>query len=377
MIIKKGDKTYVPLRVTFRKSDEARNNKATFVLPISYYDEFHIDDDINIYTSDNQLLTNAYVVNKTLTVDATNPTLVISAFDKESLMFNRNWSEIFTNTEAPIIIGSVLSKVTNDIRGVHLSRVNIKFVGYPRTDGIQVTTTNHPEIEFTIEDIANNTQAYQDYVNLPSSDKFQSISSFGANFKPVYEWVKELSQPKNTGLEKTFVWYLDENNVFRWYRVDSPAETEKYLYVDYQLTKKQDDKVNFIIAYLGNDLNDNPIYIYAYKDYSGTPNVQESIKDWGDIARDLRDAYSDNTAFREAVREKGLARARAYFESETMGRIRGTFTIPKYEHRLGEVLKISHHYGSDSYKVVIKGLSLTYDTKKGPRYTYDFEEVIE
>ena len=377
MIVTKGSKKYPPLKLSFRKSDEAKNNKVNIVLPIDYYDDFDVNDDLYIYTPDGTLLVNTYVVNKTLNITSSTPQLTISAFDKESLMFNRNWSEVFTNTEAPLIIGSVISKVTADIKGVNLTRVNVKFVGYPRTDGIQVTKTNHPEIEFTIEDMEANTAAYQAYTSLGASEKFQTLSSFGGNFKPIYEWVRELSQPKNTGIEKNFIWYLDEDNYFRWYQVDGTVDASKYLYIDYQLTKKQDDKVNFIIAYLGDDLNGNPIYIYSYKEYSGTPNIQESIKDWADIARDLRDQYTDNTAFREAVKEKGLARARAYFETETLGRITGSFTVPTYDYRIGQTLKISHAYGSDSYKVIIKALSLTYDMKKGPRYTYEFEEIIE
>ncbi len=374
-IVHKG-KEYVPIKLSFNKSDKPRNNKLSFAIPIDYYSVFSIDDDVFVYSNDGTLLFNGYVVGVSLDINTANPLLNISAFDKESLMFNRIWSETVTES-APIIIGQVLSKVTNDLEGSRLSRVTIKFVGYPRTDGIQVTTTEHPEIEFTVEDIANNTQAYQDYVNLPSSDKFKRIT-YGAMMKPVYEWVRDLSQDKNTGVNKVFVWYLDENNIFRWYATSSITNPPtEHLFVDYKLETKQEDKVNFIIAYLGDDLNGAPIYIYAYKDYSGTPNIQESIKDWADIARDLKDEYTNNTAFREAVKERGYARARAYFESETLGRISGEFTLYEPKYRIGDILNITHAYGVDAYKIIIKNVNVSFDLKKGEVYTYGFEEVIE
>jgi len=368
--------TYLPIKATYSKSDKPVNNKLTIVLPPEHYKDFSIDDYGYLYTSDDVLLFNGYLVNISLNISSSSPQTVLSFFDKESLMFNRNWSETVTNA-APLIIGSVLSKVTNDLEGSKLSRVTIKYVGYPRTDGIQVTVTNHPEIEFTNEDIANETQAYLDYVNLPAEDKFTSIT-YGAMMKPVFEWVKELSQPQNTKTNNVYVWYLDENDIFRWYATSSiTSPPTEHLYIDYTIESKQESSVNFIIAYLGDDLNGAPIYIYKYKEYSGTPNIQESIKDWADIARDLKEEYTDNDAFRAAVEEKGYARARSYFESLTLGKTTGTFALKEPKYRVGDLLQITHAFGNESYHVLIKSVSVSYDIKRGTSYKYEYEEVIQ
>ena len=370
------NRTIVPLTAGFTKSFERSANRLNFIANPQVFYDLNINDTVLVYDDAGTLIYNGFVVKRTLSYSNGMANTQIIAHDKESLLFNRIWSESFSSTESPLILGSIAAKITNDFEGINLTQLNIKYVGYPRTDGIQVTKTEHPEIEFTHDDVINNTAAYQAYVSLPDTEKFKKID-YGGFMKPVFDWFKDLSQPNNTGVQQNFVFFIDENLNLKWYSTSSISNpTTVQLFDNFTITDSQETKVNFIIAYLGKDLNGAPIYTYAYKDYSGAPNIQETIKDWADIARDLKDQYSDNSAFRERVKEIGKDRARSYFETMTLGMIEGNLTEVDYVYRLGDVLNIVMPDKKTSYRVKIKKMTYSWDMQTGEKFKYDFEQDI-
>jgi hypothetical protein len=141
------------------------------------------------------------------------------------------------------------------------------------------------------------------------------ISKTGA---PAYEIIKQLSQPIFTG-ETSQVpnrFHVDKWNSIRWFYPDdtvghviregaTAAETASYFHpvnrtsytvtdtrahsvVSIKMTYAVYDIVNFIIYKAGQDLDNVQIQYFAYKDGTGTPENKDSLRNWEDIARELK-----------------------------------------------------------------------------------------
>jgi len=377
-------------------------NKTKVVFPYSdnIIGKFQANDVVKVYDDDKILFVGLvsdygvkYTVQGTITFELT-------CLDSEYVAFNKVWSEQFDGTHetdrAPFIIGKILSNTAISINGDGSTKVGVKFVGYPRTDGIQVTRpdTNYSYIEFTYDDILNNTAAYQSYVSIPEEDKFPKIP-FSFNFKGVKEWINELSQidivntateldNNNPKIKRAMFHYLDVDNNFIWFSRETPNDSNDIItlndVLEFNLQQKISDNINFIIAYLGKDYNDAPVYIYEYNDYSGTPNTNESIRTWTDIERDKKKIYSDtqNDELREAMRKAGKARARELFKLYSEGIIKGSMKLVNTDvSTIGSIITINlPEYGYNSIKARVISESYAFDLTTGVTKEIEIEEEV-
>ncbi len=397
--------TYNILQFNSKKSDKQTMNSLEIQLNpnATIISTFEANDGVNLY-KDSELLFAGIISDFSLTYDVSGTKqFSLTCLDSEYVAFNKVWSESFSGDNeidrAPLIIGKVLSNASIKINGGGTTNVGIKFVGYPRKDGIQVTRPNggdQSSIEFTYEDLENNTSAYQTYVALSEDYKFPKIA-FAFNFKGIVEWINELSQldiintsteldNKTNPIKRAMFHYLNNSNEFIWFARTGEEEPDYIITVDevlqLNLKSKISDNINFIIAFLGNDYDNKPVYIYRYNDYSGTPNTNESIRSWTDIARDKKEIYSDtqNDELRAAMRVAGFARADEIFKLRGEGIITGTIKT-KYtnEYMIGDIITLSlSSLGYSSVRCRITQESYSFSLSNGLFKTIEVEqEVIE
>ena len=147
--------------------------------------------------------------------------------------------------------------------------------------------------------------------------------------KPAYEIYQELSQPEFTGEDSGIPnrFHIDKNNSLRWFYPDDTvrhvlaegtevvqsatyvhpvlgtdqtfADTRIHKIVKTKMVYAVYDIVNFIIYKAGQDLLNQQITFFTYKDGSGTPVSKDSFRSWEDIARELkrRETARGNIAF--------------------------------------------------------------------------------
>ena len=119
---------------------------------------------------------------------------------------------------------------------------------------------------------------------------FPSIT-YSPGFKPVSEWISELSQPGYTGEDRAMMFYVDKTNDLHWFY---PAQTVSASIVEgvnditsWSMNRNSDAMVNMIIHNSGNDLNGNGILWYDYDTTSRTSAFKMKYYPFLDISNSL------------------------------------------------------------------------------------------
>ena len=174
----------------------------------------------------------------------------ITAADRTVLLLGGLWSFTYENQNPSEIIISVVEQVS----------------------GGEVTTSN----------VATST------VGGPA---FADITQFSFVFKPVYDWVKELSQPEYTGEDRGYMFYVDKDNDLHWFY---PSQTSDGTLIegtdniyDIKLKRNNNKIVNMVVFNAGQDLNGNGVLWY-YQDTTSRSNVLHAkFQPMTDLGRDL------------------------------------------------------------------------------------------
>lgn len=245
------------------------------------------------------LLMVADIKELTAVLDNNKTEWILSCVDKSYSFLNKLWSFNYTTAQAktaPEIIKDVLLSTTGNANGVNTSAVRARLVsegGYiedTRSDG-----SAFPPIEFT------------------------------KDFKPVIEWIRDLSQPENTNSQteilngtfiepRPFFFYVDENNEAHWERrnpEESPAmivsvgatgplsvthpvtrqtvaDTETHIVYSHRLKKATLDVINQVIFTPGNDLYGGGILDYYYDESTRASDVRAVYRVWTDLSKKIK-----------------------------------------------------------------------------------------
>jgi len=220
-------------------------------------------------------------------------------------------------------------------------------------------------------------------------------------WKPVYEWITELSQIEylNTNDElvdndkivysRPFLYYVDELNRFHWFETTDEVaegntivigETEEIY--SYKLVKKVFDTVNFIIFRTGKDLYSKGTLYYHVEDTSNVKNKRMRVIAMTDITTTLienekkkgnlvenaagtftiegvkynrngtvtphwtTDTYNTDSGYNDALKEKakadGLARARSITMGLAHARYKGSMERKGSIVTVGSLLDITN-----------------------------------
>jgi len=132
------------------------------------------------------------------------------------------------------------------------------------------------------------------------------VASIGKVWKPVYEWISELSQIEyiNTGAEQEgtggkelvygqpFIYYVDSDNVFHWKETSSTEDetivinTSEDAY-SYSMTKKVFDTINFVVYRGGEDFKGNGTLGYEVDSTSNVKSLKMRVVAMTDISKRL------------------------------------------------------------------------------------------
>jgi hypothetical protein len=130
------------------------------------------------------------------------------------------------------------------------------------------------------------------------------IVSITKVWKPIYEWLEELSQLEyiNTADEfdtypvygRPFLYYVDEENIFHWFENDNAVDTEIVIgtdtgIFDYKLTKKVFDVCNFIVYRGGEDFYGKGTLDYYIDPSTNVKTKRMRVVAMTDVAKTLID----------------------------------------------------------------------------------------
>ncbi len=139
-----------------------------------------------------------------------------------------------------------------------------------------------------------------------NADTTFPVVSMAKVWKPVYEWINELSQIEYLNDEdelngtdpivygRPFLYYVDEQNRFHWFETDNTVTEANTLIIgtttgiyDYKLDKKVFDAINFIIYRGGKDLYGKGTLNYFVEDTSDIKTKKMRVIAMVDIALKL------------------------------------------------------------------------------------------
>lgn len=197
-----------------RKGLEVKNSTVTIPLKNNWYThintassdeyqgEFDIDDVIKIYAAwtsiteaSSQLLLHGEITKLKTKYDHKTNSITITAVDRTALILNQMWAKEYSNKTAPEIIKNAID---------HSAKDKFTFTNFTTSSGRGWGTEDG---------------------RADGSDFPQLTLGFG--FKPVYEWIQELSgiQNTNTGTElengtnpikRTMMFWIGEDNDIHW-----------------------------------------------------------------------------------------------------------------------------------------------------------------
>jgi hypothetical protein len=213
-------------------------------------DEIKVYADVNPITeSADQLLMIGTVMAFESKIGGKSRAIKIKCSDKSQLILSKIWSKVENNSTAPQII-------INTIKNISQTQ---------DADGFSIDTSN---VDTT-----------RPVTNGAGGDDFPTIN-FAKNMKPIHEWIDELSQIEYTNTDseqapggtlvcqKSFVWFLDENNKLYWFypedNVDYTLVQGDDIIYKIKLKKAVFDVINMVIVRGGTDKVGAGITWYYY-----------------------------------------------------------------------------------------------------------------
>lgn len=153
------------------------------------------------------------------------------------------------------------------------------------------------------------------------------VTSIAKVYKPVYEWIDELSELENTndfnnrnggGAEeqdnppqnRKMRYYVDKDSNFRWFYPDDSVDytiaigtvsAQQEDVVGYKLRKSVFDVVNFVIFNSGQDLFGSGTLFYYYDETSDSAKLSPKYKAYNEISRDVIQQEINNGNLVEAA----------------------------------------------------------------------------
>lgn len=213
--------------------------------------------------------------------------LTLDCADSSFVVLNKTWVGEESDTP-PNLIKSIIGHVNNSV------------------------STTWDKVSATLSSNGGGIQDTDSAGNAFTSTKFSKV------FKPAVECIQELSQPDYTGDTVPYRFHVDSDNVFHWFHPDDSAahvihanqtspQTVTYTHpvtgeddievadsnthhvLNYSLKESVYDVVNYIIFKAGEDMDGVQVANYAYNDGTGAPIVKDSVRNWEDIARDMKE----------------------------------------------------------------------------------------
>lgn len=267
------------------------------------------DDSIDTDSSDD-LIMSADIIDIESSGEENSTIWKLSCMDRTFLMLNRLWAKNYPQSEsktAPELIKEIINVTTGTGKGILGTDLKADFAegGWNTTTGI-FTRTGGGYIQNS----------------RPDNSDFPSVAITKV-FKPVYEWINDLSQPDltNTSTElsetgsppapRPYYFFIDEDNNFHWEYPDNKTpsyhftwgstsavspDTNIHYIKSFRLKKAVFDIINLVIFNSGDDFYGSGILDYFYDPTTRSPKLQPVYRPWIDIASSViyREIFEEN-----------------------------------------------------------------------------------
>lgn len=284
---------------------------------------FGVDDIVKIYLkyategnetididSTDDLIMVADIINIESLGEESKTTWVLNCMDRTFLLLNRLWAKNYplsSSLTSPLLIKEVINITTTEGKGILSTAVRADLAQGSFSGGEFIRTGGG-----YIQNIR------------PDNTAFPAVS-IAKVFKPVYEWINDLSQPDmtNTTTElgengspaspRPYIFFIDENNNAHWESPTvlnpdhyltwgttsaiSPDTTAHYI-KSFKLKKAIFDIINMVIFNAGDDFYGSGTLNYFYDPTTKSPKLKPVYRPWTDIAKDViyREMFEENLA---------------------------------------------------------------------------------
>lgn len=169
------------------------------------------------------------------------------------------------------------------------------------------------------------------------SSAFDTIN-YSTDWKSAYDIVAELSQPQYTGDDRSFIFWVDEDNDLHWIypsqSVDTTLEEGKDQILKIDLDYSTRDMVNMVVFKCGTDKNGNAIYWYYFDVSTKSSKLIMRYENWEEITQDMQSSVdpfdwdaATNDEVRTEAKNRGTAKAQALVNAFGNPRWKGTITL--------------------------------------------------
>ncbi|MBI2136567.1 hypothetical protein HYU06_05855 [Candidatus Woesearchaeota archaeon] len=300
----------------YRRHVNSANNKLKFAegdtikIYVAYVET---NREIDTSATSNDLLMSAEIQEVTCNLSQSKAEIRLKCIDKSYVALQKLWAFSYTDNDTTAPDGTGWRSPTliqNIIRWTAKVDENISGKTYYDKYGNLVSNGNF-QIDARLRIAGHGEDNGGGLIDATRPDgSIFPIISLAKVFKPIYEWIDELSTMEYTNdfsiaaesasppTKRKYIFYIDELNRFNWfYPADetTPGETitegdtstGNILY-SANLTYATYDIVNMVIFNAGDDMNGSGILDYFYDRASTAPKLQMVYKAWTDIARQMK-----------------------------------------------------------------------------------------
>jgi len=280
----KGSNMQITLKNAYKEHIIDNNLKYTVGDTVKIYCKYSIDTTDTINTTDD-LIMSAEITEIGYSLEEQKSTIILNCTDKTYLLLNKLWAFNYKKSlvlSAPEIIRDLIRINTTEGKSV-LGSVNADLVS---NGGYIQDTRPQSGSEF--------------------DDSFPSPITMAKVYKPVYEWIKDLSQIDMTnstseldtdsgtmGCSRPMIFYIDENNKAHWeypgttsanYTITT-GEDSTYKVHSFKLRRATFDMVNMVIFNAGDDFNGSGVLSYYFDPNADATQLKPTYRPWIDITK--------------------------------------------------------------------------------------------
>jgi len=246
-----------------------------------------------------------YLIEYNVLTDIKSNPIKIKCADKTYILFNKLLVHNFKvagSWTAPTAVQNVVRYCTNSEDGIFAGSGDNAGVKYS-IDARLTTETAGGDGSGEAGFIQNTRKATSEKGTVNADTTFPSIA-LAKVWKPVYEWIGELSQIEFLNTEdemdnttpivygRPFLFYVDEENKFHWFETNDEVSEEITIgttagIYSYKLDKKVFDIVNFIVYRSGDDFYGKGTLHYVVDETSQIGNLKMRVIAMKDIAEKL------------------------------------------------------------------------------------------
>lgn len=261
------------------------------------------DADNSTLPSDDDLAGVYYVIEFGVDHSQNKTSIKLSCADKTYILFNRLYAKNYLASD-----GLTTPQVVQDVVRFSCQNQFGEFQGTGANSGVWY-------------DIDAKLDSEGGYIETTRQDDSAfPTTAISKVWKPVYEWIKDLSQIEktNTAAEiaatdytqaRAMIYWVDENNRFHWiYPTDTVTDTITVgtdVVISVKMTKKVFDSVNMIIFNAGTDVYGTGIWNYSVDTTSNIRTLKMRVVPMVDIAESLILADYGNDFNPTTSRESG------------------------------------------------------------------------